>query len=141
MANVYEVNPQELIKAAAAKLKEVIKEPPEYVHFVKSGVSRERPPQDADFWYMRSASVLRQVYLNGPIGISRLRVRYGSKKEHVVHRKHFMRAGGSIISDSLKALEDAGLVKKDQKGRTITPKGKSFLDKLSNSVLTSKGGQ
>ena len=141
MANVYEVNPQELIKAAAAKLKEVIKEPPEYMHFVKSGVSRERPPQDADFWYMRSASVLRQVYLNGPIGISRLRVRYGSKKEHVVHRKHFMRAGGSIISDSLKALEDAGLVKKDQKGRTITPKGKSFLDKLSNSVLTSKGGQ
>jgi Ribosomal protein S19E (S16A) len=141
MANVYEVNPQELIKAAAAKLKEVIKEPPEYVHFVKSGVSRERPPQDADFWYMRSASVLRQVYLNGPIGVSRLRVRYGSKKEHVVHRKHFMRAGGSIISDSLKALEDAGLVKKDQKGRTITPKGKSFLDKLSNSVLTSKGGQ
>ena len=141
MANVYEVNPQELIKAAAAKLKEVIKEPPEYMHFVKSGVSRERPPQDADFWYMRSASVLRQVYLNGPIGVSRLRVRYGSKKEHVVHRKHFMRAGGSIISDSLKALEDAGLVKKDQKGRTITPKGKSFLDKLSNSVLTSKGGQ
>jgi small subunit ribosomal protein S19e len=141
MANVYEVNPQELVKAAAAKLKEVIKEPPEYVHFVKSGVSRERPPQDADFWYMRSASVLRQVYLNGPIGVSRLRVRYGSKKEHVVHRKHFMRAGGSIISDSLKALEDAGLVKKDQKGRTITPKGKSFLDKLSNSVLTSKGGQ
>ena len=141
MANVYEVNPQELIKAAAAKLKEVIKEPPEYMHFVKSGVIRERPPQDADFWYMRSASVLRQVYLNGPIGISRLRVRYGSNKEHVVHRKHFMRAGGSIISDSLKALEDAGLVKKDQKGRTITPKGKSFLDKLSNSVLTSKGGQ
>ncbi|MEM3876407.1 MAG: 40S ribosomal protein S19, partial [Candidatus Micrarchaeaceae archaeon] len=68
-------------------------------------------------------------------------IRYGSKKEHVVHRKHFMRAGGSIISDSLKALEDAGLVKKDQKGRAITPKGKSFLDKLSNSILTSKGGQ
>ncbi|MGC8537680.1 MAG: 30S ribosomal protein S19e [Candidatus Micrarchaeia archaeon] len=141
MANVYEVNPQELVKAAAVKLKEVIKEPPEYVHFVKSGVGRERPPQDADFWYMRSASVLRQVYLNGPIGVSRLRVRYGSKKEHVVHRKHFMRAGGSIISDSLKALEEAGLVKKDQKGRSITPKGKSFLDKISNSVLTSKGGQ
>ncbi|EQD60615.1 Ribosomal protein S19e [mine drainage metagenome] len=141
MANVYEVNPQELVKATAAKLKEVIKEPPEYVHFVKSGAGRERPPQDVDFWYVRSASVLRQVYLNGPIGVSRLRVRYGNKKEHVVHRKHFTRAGGSVITDSLKALEAAGLVKTDTKGRTITPKGKSFLDKLSNTILTSEGGQ
>ena len=141
MANVYEVNPQELVKAAAAKLKEVIKEPKEYVHFVKSGAGKERPPQDPDFWYIRNASVLRQVYLNGPIGVSKLRVRYGNKKEHVIHRKHFTRAGGSIISDSLNALENAGLVKKDKKGRIITPKGKSFMDKLSNSMLASKGGQ
>lgn len=141
MANVYEVNPQELIKAVASRLKEVIKEPSEYMHYVKSGAGKERPPQDPDFWYIRSASVLRQVYLNGPIGVSRLRVRYGNKKEHVVHRKHFVRAGGSIIGDSLKALEGAGFVKKEKGGRTMTPKGKSFMDKLSNSVLTSKGGK
>ncbi len=134
MANVYDVGASELVSEAAARLKGLLKEPPEYMHYAKSGASKERLPQDPDFWYVRSASILRQVYLNGPIGIQRLRVRYGSKKEHRVHRKHHFDAGGSIIQDSLKALEAVELVKKVKNGREITPKGRAFLDRVSKEL-------
>ncbi len=133
MSTVYEVNGSELIKLAAERLKDKMKVP-EYVSFVKSGVSRERVPQSPDFWYMRSASILRQVYLNGPVGVERLRSKYGSKKQHVVHHMHTEKAGGSIIRDALQALEEQGFVKKSKTGRTITPKGKSFLDKISSEM-------
>ncbi len=130
MTNVYEVDASELVRATAAKLKGVIKQQPGYMYYVKSGASKERPPQDPDFWYVRSASLLRYIYTSGPVGVSRLKAKYGSRKEHEVHRKHHVDAGGSIITDSLNALEQASLVKKTKKGREITPKGRSFLDKV-----------
>jgi small subunit ribosomal protein S19e len=134
MANVYEVNASELVRETAKKLKGVIKQQPNYLYYAKSGANRERQPQDPDFWYVRNASLLRYVYTSGPAGVSRLRSRYGSRKEHTMHRKHHVRAGGSVIQDSLNALELANLVKKTRKGREITPQGKSFLDKISNEI-------
>ncbi len=134
MASVYEVDASELVRAAAQGLKTVIKEQPDYLHYAKSGAGKERQPQDPDFWYVRSASLLRYVYTSGPVGVSRLRERYGSRKEHVMHRKHHVDAGGSAITDSLNALEKANLVKKTPKGREITPKGRSFLDKVSGEL-------
>lgn len=134
MTNIFDVDASILVNETAEKLKGLIKEPPKYALYVKSGAGRERPPEDPDFWYKRSAAILRQVYLNGPVGVERLRVRYGNKKKHVVHRKHFMKAGGSIIRDSLEALEAAGFVKKTKKGRVIDSKGTSFLDKISNEI-------
>ena len=113
---------------------------PGYVDFVKSGPSKERVPHERDFWFTRSASILRQVYLNGPIGVSKLRTRYGSRKEHVVHKHHHMKAGGSIIRDSLIELEKLKLVKNTKEGRVITPQGKSFLDKISNELKDPKRG-
>ncbi len=135
MSNVYDVKASELVKAAAMQLKEKIKKPG-YIAYVKSGPNKERMPNDQDFWYMRSASILRQVYLNGPIGVSRLRTRYGSRKEHTVHRRHSQRAGGSIIRDAFQSLESANLIKNTKKGRVITPQGKSFLDKISKELET-----
>jgi small subunit ribosomal protein S19e len=85
----------------------------------------------------RSASILRQVYLNGPIGVSKLRTRYGSRKEHVVHRRHHIKSGGSIIRDSLQELEKLKFVKNTKEGRVIAPQGKSFLDKICKEVNSS----
>ena len=140
MANVYEVKAADLVKLASLRLKEMKLKKPAYVDFVKSGPSKERVPHDKDFWYTRSASVLRQVYLNGPIGVSKLRTRYGGRKEHVVHRHHHMKAGGSIIRDAFIELEKHKLVKNTPAGRVITPQGKSFLDKISNELLGQKRG-
>jgi small subunit ribosomal protein S19e len=134
MANVYEVKSADLVKVAALRLKEKGLKKPGYVDFVKSGPSKERVPHDPDFWFTRSASILRQVYLNGPIGVSKLRTRYGGRKEHVVHRHHHMKAGGSIIRDSMIELERLKLVHNTKEGRVITPQGKSFLDKIANEL-------
>ena len=71
MANVYDVKASDIVKLASERLKEKLKKPT-YVDYVKSGANKERVPQDPDFWYVRSASILRQVYLNGPIGVSKL---------------------------------------------------------------------
>ncbi len=136
MSNVYDVKASELIKATAEKLKPMAKKP-KYVDIVKSGAGRERPPQDPDFWYIRMASILRQVYVNGPVGVERLRTRYSKRQEHVVHKKHHIKAGGSIIRDALIELERLKLVKKAKGGRVITPEGQSFLDKISKELANS----
>lgn len=134
MANVYEVDAGEFIKRSAEKLKSAQLKKPAYIDYVKSGAGRERVPADPDFYYMRCASVLRQVYVNGPIGISTLRTRYGNRKRHTVTRHHHVRAGGSLIKDAFDALEKLGYVKKSGKGRILTPAGKSFADKVSNEI-------
>ena len=135
MANIYEADSQKLIDLAASRLKESGIAKPAYIPYVKSGAGKERVPASEDFFYARCASVLRQVYMNGPIGISKLRTKYGSKKGHVVHRHHHARAGGSIIKDAFDALEKKGYIKTTKQGRVITATGKSFLDKLSNETL------
>ncbi len=134
MANAYEVDASELVRAAAEGLKSVIRQQPDYMHYSKSGAGRERPPSNQDFWYIRNASLMRHLYTDGPLGLSRLKKRYGGRKEHVLHRRHHVDAGGSIITDALNALEQASLVKKTAKGRELTPKGRSFLDKLSSGL-------
>ena len=129
MKTVFDVPADKLIAAASGKLKSVSElKPPEWVGFVKSGAHRERAPDQPDFWYIRAASLLRQVYLNGPLGVSVFRKHYGGAKGHTVKRAHSTRAGGSIIRKALIGLEKAGLVDKKKEGRVITAKGKSFLD-------------
>lgn len=139
MANIYEVESDALVRHAAEKLKEEGIPMPEYINYVKSGAGKERPPTSRSFWYVRCASVMRQAYVNGPIGVSKLRTRYGSRQRHVVHRPHHRRAGGSIIKDAFDALEGKGYVKKTKEGRVITAKGRSFLDKAAGELLKAKG--
>jgi len=136
MANIKEVDSQRLVKAVAQKLQQQNLPKPRYVDFVKSGAGRERIPEQPDFWYVRSAAILRQVYLNGPVGISRLRTYFGNRKRHVrIVKHHHYKGSGSIITDSLNALEKLGYVAKTNKGRVITSKGKSLLDKTANELL------
>jgi small subunit ribosomal protein S19e len=135
MANIYDVKASDVIRLTSERLKDKIKKPA-YMDFVKTGPNKERQPSDPDFWYTRNASILRYVYLNGPVGVSRLRTKYGSRKEHVVHRRHHVKAGGSIIRDSLIELEKLKFVKSTKAGRIITPQGKSFLDKICKEINT-----
>ncbi len=137
MSNIKEVEGAILIDSAAKKLKEMGIKKPEYIEFVKSGAGKERVPDNPDYWYVRCASILRQVYLNGPIGISRLRTRYGTRKRHVVHTHHMKRSGGSSIKDAFDALEKLEYVKKEKNGRVLTRKGRSFLDKTAGELLKS----
>jgi len=79
MVTIYDVPADALIEEVAARLEDRIDEP-DWVEFAKSGAGKELPPEQEDFWYVRSASLLRKVAQNEPIGIERLATEYGSKK-------------------------------------------------------------
>lgn len=139
MPTIYDVDAEELLEKAAEELKKIpeIKQPA-WAAFVKTGMHKERPPVNEDWWYIRTASVLRTVYRLGPVGISKLRAKYGGKKNKGVKKEHFYKGSGSILRKSMQQLEKAGFVKfldkGVHKGRVITPKGTSFLDKIATQI-------
>ena len=128
-----EISPNELIKKAAEGLKKDIKMP-DWAAFVKTGAFRERIPDTKDWWYHRAAAILRKIYIQSPIGVNKLSVLYGGKKNMGVKPERFMRGSRKLIRVILQQLEKSGYIqqvtKGTVKGRTITKKGKSFLDKI-----------
>jgi small subunit ribosomal protein S19e len=136
MPTVYDIPANILIRRLAQDLKsrEEITAP-EWMLFVKTGAHKERAPDDPDFWYVRCASILRKVYLNGPIGTERLRINYGGRKRRGTKPNKFQKGGGSIVRTALQQLELAGFVKKlGTKGREMTNIGRSYMDKLSSTL-------
>ncbi len=135
MTTVYDVPADELIKIMTEKIKGMKElEPPEFVKFVKTGVHKEKPPLDDDWWYVRCASVLRRIYIDGPVGIERLRTYYGGRKRRGSKPPKFRKGSGAIIRSVLKGLEAANLIEKTPKGRKITPEGQRLLDNASRDV-------
>ena len=139
MANIYEVTPSELIEKTAEELKKIPEiKAPDWAEFVKTGMHKERPPLRKDWWHVRAAAVLRWVHIRGPVGVSKLRTRFGGKKNRGVKPDRFYKASGNIIRKALQQLEAAGLVKnKDdsvRKGRVTTPKGISLLEKTAGKI-------
>lgn len=136
MVSTFDVNPQKLIEKAAEELKEVEEiENPDWSKFVKTGVNKERPPEQEDWWFHRCASLLRKVYKEGPLGVSRLRTIYGGKRRRGHQTEHFYKASGKVIRTALNQLEDAGFLEKEEdEGRKITSEGQSFLDNLAKEL-------
>lgn len=78
MAKAYDIPANNLIDRLSEQLKKEKKiEPPGWSAFVKTGSHTEKIPQNKDWWYARCASILRKVYIHGPIGVSDLRSEYG----------------------------------------------------------------
>jgi small subunit ribosomal protein S19e len=137
MTTAYDVPANVLINKLSGYMKENIREiqPADWAGFVKTGSHVERVPQNPDWWYVRSASVLRKIYMNGPVGVSRLRKEYGGRKRRGVRPAHFAKAGGNILRSILQQLEQAGLAQKDgTKGRIVSGKGRSLLDAMSTQI-------
>lgn len=138
MATIYEENASSLIHEAAQSLKKEIKMP-DWARFVKTGEFKTLPPLEKDWWYLRAASILRRVYVYGPIGVSKLRVKYGGRKNRGHKPEEFRIASGKIIRTIMQQLENTGMVEKTKRGmhhgRIITAKGKSFLDKIATQEL------
>ncbi len=131
---IFAKDPEKFIPALAEALKNTPEfEVPEWAMFVKSGVSRERPPVSDDFWYTRAASILRQLYIHGVVGVGKLRTRYGSRKDRGGKPDRFKKSGGKIIRVILQQAEAAGLVEKImrmQHGRRLTQAGRDLLDSI-----------
>ncbi|MBI2148055.1 40S ribosomal protein S19 [Candidatus Woesearchaeota archaeon] len=136
MVTIYDADIQKSIEKLSDSLKSLVKAP-EWTKFVKTGQSKARPPVDSDWFYKRAAAILITIYKRGPIGVSKLRVKYGSKKRRGHNPEKFYIASGKIIRNILQQLDKANLTlyKKEGiiKGRIITAKGKSLVNK--NAVI------
>lgn len=138
MTTIYDVPADKLIDAAAKQLQAIPElKAPEWAAFVKTGVHREKPPVRKDWWHVRSAAVLRKVYLNGPIGSSRLAADFGGNEDRGSSPKHAAKSSRNIIRKSLQQLKAAGFVADETKnrGKIITAKGQSFLDNTAHDVM------
>lgn len=130
MSKVFDVPTDLLITHLATDLKENQKVvQPAFVPFVKTGAHRERSPQDPNWYYVRMASILRRVYVDGPVGTESLRTYYGHRKARGTKPSEFRKAGGKVIRSCLQALEKLGFIEKDKNkdGRKVTGKGESYL--------------
>jgi small subunit ribosomal protein S19e len=136
MTTVFDVPADLLIKKVAEEFKNNDKiNSPAWSNFVKTVVHKERKPEDNDWWYTRTASIIRRVYMDGPVGVMSLRTFYGGKKDRGVRPEVFRKGSGSIIRTALHQLEDAGYVEKVEGGRVVSPAGRSFLDKTAAEVI------
>jgi len=142
MPTPLDVSSDALINNLSKFLKENVGEvaPPSWALTAKTGSHRERPPANPDWWYNRCASLLRKLYLHGPVGIARLRVEYGGRLRHGTHIEHSRVAGGSAIREPLQQLQKAGFIAIEaKKGRKLTPEGISLLNRVAADIL--KGAQ
>jgi small subunit ribosomal protein S19e len=131
MAKAYDIPSDDLIAILAEQLKKDKKfEPPSWAAFVKTGAHVEKIPQNRDWWYTRCASLLRKVYIHGPIGISDLKSKYGGRKQIGYNLSHHKDAGGAVIRKALHQLEAAGYIVKKNKGRLISDEGMKRIDRL-----------
>jgi small subunit ribosomal protein S19e len=135
MAKAYDVPANELIGRLAEQLKKDKKiEPPGWAAFVKTGPHTEKIPQNKDWWFTRCASLVRKVYMHGPIGISELKSKYGGRKRIGYNLDHHKDSGGAIIRHALQQLESAGYVSKKREGRLISDEGMKKIDRLATEI-------
>jgi small subunit ribosomal protein S19e len=136
MTTVYDVPADLLIRkvAEALKSRQEIK-PPAWAAFAKTGVHKELPPEDPDWWYIRSAAVMRRVYVDGPLGVQRMRSFYGGKKDRGSRPNAFRKGSGSVLRKALQQLEACKFIVHDKAGRRISPAGQSCMGAMALDTL------
>ncbi len=138
MTTVYDVPTGPFLASLADHLRGEGKvPPPEWAPFVKTGVHTEKAPVDRDWWHLRVASVLRKVYLHGPIGTTRLAAEFGGRRDDGSAPYHPRRGSRSIARHALQVLETAGYLRPEEKaGRVVTAEGQRLMDRIAHEVLT-----
>ena len=141
MTTVYDIPADMLIRQVAEELKKNPQvQPPDWAAFAKTGVHKQMPPENDDWWYVRAASVFRRVYIDGPVGTQRMRSIYGGKHDRGSAPSQFRRGSGSVIRKILQQLEAAGYVSHTSEGRIVTAAGRSFLDGVAYTLKAEAAG-
>ncbi|MCL5873843.1 MAG: 30S ribosomal protein S19e [Candidatus Thermoplasmatota archaeon] len=127
MVNFKDIPPEMLIRELSNKLSKEIQEP-KWVKEVKTGQHKERGPNDADWYYIRVASLLRKVAVNSPIGIEKLASEYGGKVDRGSKAHHAGKGSRKVLRTALQDLEKMGYVLKNKKGRSVSSAGTKLLN-------------
>ena len=137
MPHPTDVPPSALLPRLAQELetRKVVK-PPEWAAFARTGVHSVNAPYQQGWWYLRSASVLRKLYVRGARGVTRLSSEYGGSRDRGSAPYHARSGSRSIVREIFQQLEGAGLVRKQKSGgRALTPDGHRLLDQLAKEIL------
>lgn len=137
MPTTYDVPASILIERLTQYLKDDVDEitPPAWASYVKTGSHVKGSPQNTDWWFIRCASILRKIYVKGPIGVERLRAEYGGRVDRGTKPEHARKGSGIIVRKALQQLEVAGFVETlRSKGRVVTGEGRRVLDRLSTEI-------
>jgi small subunit ribosomal protein S19e len=139
MPHPTDVPPTVLLTRLAKELetRQVVR-PPEWAAFARTGVHTQHAPTQRDWWYLRSASVMRKLYVKGGTGVQRLSAEYGGRRDRGSAPYHARTGSRSILREILQQLEGAGLVRKQKnRGRALTPEGEQLLDQVARELLKS----
>jgi small subunit ribosomal protein S19e len=110
--------------------------PPAWAAFVKTGVHKQKAPTQPDWWFLRSASVLRKIHMLGPVGVEHLSEEYGGKRDRGSAPYHARTGSRSVTREIVQQLQTAGLVAPEKnRGRRLTPQGQKLLALVSRDVL------
>jgi small subunit ribosomal protein S19e len=137
MTHPNDVPPSVLLPQLATELRNrQVVAPPPWAAFVKTGVHKQRAPVQTDWWYLRSASVLRKIYVHGHVGIARLSAEYGGKRDRGSAPYHAHRGSRAVLREIVHQLEKAGLVQPYKtRGRRVSSAGEKLLTTVSTDAL------
>jgi len=141
MTTLYDVPADDLIEAVADRLADDGDvEAPDWIEFTTTGVGRELPPEQNDFWATRTASLLRKIAVDGPVGIGALATEYGSTKggsnRYQVRPPSQTDGSRKIIRTAVQQLEAADYLQTEgNDGRVVTADGRQLLDEVADEVL------
>ncbi|VDD97347.1 unnamed protein product [Enterobius vermicularis] len=130
--SVKDVDQHEIVRQIAMFLKKSGKvKVPEWSDLVKLGCNKELAPVDPDWYYTRTASVARRLYIRSPTGKDWL-----WNKTRGVAPNHFVKASGTVIRKALQTLEAIKWVEKhpNGNGRILTRQGRKDLDRIASQL-------
>ena len=108
MTTYYDVPADLLIGSLSTELQSFEQiNPPEWAEYVKTGTHRERPPTQEDWWFIRSAAVLRKVGMKGPIGTNHMAQLFGGPKDRGVKPTRAASGSRNVARTVLQQLTEA----------------------------------
>lgn len=114
---------------------------PEWASYVKTGTHRERPPEQDNWWAVRSAAILRKVAFKGPIGANHMAQEFGGPRDRGVKPNRAAAGSRNIARTILQQLTEAELVKSSlnasgsvNSGKILTPEGHKLINAVAHSV-------
>ncbi|CAN4115437.1 unnamed protein product [Withania somnifera] len=86
----------------------------------------------------RSASMARNIYLRGGIGVGGFRRIYGGNQRNGSRPRHFCKSSGSVARHILQQLQSMSIIDFEPKGgRRITSSGLRDLDQVAGRIALS----
>ena len=110
---------------------------PAWTTFAKTAVSKELPPSDDDWFFVRAAAIARRVYINPNVGVGALCKIFGTVMRNGGSRNHSSLASSKINRVALQQLEQLGLLeasKNSKGGRIVSSKGRQEMDHVAVKV-------